>query len=287
PQQAPRTTACQKINKGEITALYGFRVACLSFFIRSVRLLLPVAGLVLAFWAFSALTPAHADTLPPHAIAPARVVPHGPLAANDRTTAVAPALRRSLHALRQHPRRTRAAPLPPVVRRLHVLHTVRRTVRSTGATILRPIQGATPGRTGPLVDPYPAAPEQNDHPACDPPRPAPPGPSSAVHRARTVPATWSGLVHRPETPVAAPFAIKETGTISRAPATRMRTLPAPPGFAPVSGQGENDCAGGKTPTGTGDVPRVSLRPPGLWCVAHRQDRKIGRNIADKPSCSPD
>jgi hypothetical protein len=82
--------------------------------------------------------------------------------------------------------------------------------------------------------------------------------------------------------------LKRTGGITHVPRHKdMRTVPAEPVYAPVSGPSESDSAGGKTPSGAGDVPRFSLRRPGLWCIAHRQDHMPGRNIANEPSFSPD
>jgi hypothetical protein len=62
---------------------------------------------------------------------------------------------------------------------------------------------------------------------------------------------------------------------------------AAPVPAPVSGSGESDFSGGKTSSGTGDVPRISLPVSGLWSIASQPAVRAIRNIADKPSFSPD
>ncbi len=60
-----------------------------------------------------------------------------------------------------------------------------------------------------------------------------------------------------------------------------------PVSAPASGAGGSDGSRCKTPSSAGDVPRLSLPVAGLWSVAAQPAAFVSRNIADKPSFSPD
>lgn len=257
-------------------ALCALRVACRNFSIRVARYLLPGAGLALTFWAFSALAQAHADVLPPRpqhvaqsSYAPAKALRRGPLAAaNHRATkTAASAARRTLARLggeRPGRRRIRAA-----------------RVRAGSADATR--------------DPYATAPEADGHPACHPPRtelppPHPQARARAEHRSRTTPVAHRAprLHPRRGVPMTAVRRMKPTGRVEHAPKHKAeRTEPTTPVSAPVSGSGEGDCGRGKTPTGTGDVPRLTLRPPGLWSIVRRPTVRVGRYIAGEPSFSPD
>ena len=82
--------------------------------------------------------------------------------------------------------------------------------------------------------------------------------------------------------------LKATGTITHAPRPRAERMGlAAPVPAPVSGSGETDCSGGKTSSGAGDTPHISLPVSGLWSIASQPAMRASRNIADKPSFSPD
>ena len=106
------------------------------------------------------------------------------------------------------------------------------------------------------------------------------GTTPAHLRVRELPGVPSSMAVTPR--------LKPTGVITHAPKRpAVRAAPATPVSAPVSGSGESDCAGGKTPTGAGDVTCVSLRAPGLWSIARRLTVRAGRYVAGKPSFSPD
>ncbi|MCW2861811.1 MAG: hypothetical protein JWP48_3519 [Actinoallomurus sp.] len=91
----------------------------------------------------------------------------------------------------------------------------------------------------------------------------------------------------PASRAAAPSRMKRTGAITHTPQRPVRVSPPTPVPAPVSGSGGSDSGGGKTSSGAGDVPRLSLPACGLWSMAHQTSTMPSRNIADKPSFSPD
>ena len=78
-----------------------------------------------------------------------------------------------------------------------------------------------------------------------------------------------------------------TGAITHTPQRPVRARPPTPVPPPVSGSGGSDSCGGKTSSGAGDMPRLSLPTCGLWSMAHQTSTMPSRNIADKPSFSPD
>jgi hypothetical protein len=82
--------------------------------------------------------------------------------------------------------------------------------------------------------------------------------------------------------------MKPTGTITHTPRPRAERMAlAAPMPAPISGSGESGGSGGKTSSGTGDVPRINLPVSGLWTLASQPAVTVSRIIADKPSFSPD
>jgi hypothetical protein len=258
------------------------------------RSLLAGVGMVVAFWAVGAVSQAHADVFSPRPSASQQAkaalrAPH-PLSG----VRIGPSHREERRVRKTVPRATRPG-------------TVRRTAR-TAAGRLRPVRlahrtGLPPVAEVPKDAGLPAVVEdvaaggdpagRQDDQGCHPPPTDPPPPIHRVapHVAKAAPAV-RGHPHRPAATGAhqAPPSphLKPTGTITHAPRPRAERMAlAAPVPAPVSGSGESDCSGGKTSSGTGDVSRISLPVSGLWSIAPQPAMRASRNIADKPSFSPD
>jgi hypothetical protein len=248
------------------------------------RRLLVGVGVLIGFWAFGALAQAHADTLPARSFAS-----HQPRPALDVTA----------HPLRQtvpHLLRTARRPVAPVrttVERIRPVRLVHRLERSRLAEITkaadRPVDRL---RSAARAHTYGSSGRQDDG-DCHPPPPnePPPSPQRVVpHAAGAAPA----LRGRPHGPVAVPDGVtppqrmKPTGTITHLPRPRAERMAlAAPMPAPISGSGESGGSGGKTSSGTGDVPRVDLPVSGFWTITSHPAVTVSRIIADKPSFSPD
>jgi hypothetical protein len=290
------------------------------------RRLLVAAGLVLAFWAFTALSQAHADVLPSHSSTASRPLLHAkpstPATARSGTHAV----RRALGRLAGRTGTGTERPVPHVLRgaRKAVLGTARtptalvhttvpatrtrlgelsrdlglpQAVRLSRATLLPSATDAIEAaKTGATQVIRPSRSTRDDDRGCDrfEPRPPPsPTPSAVQGPVRT---PIGARTQRPQPgpgetgdePVTSPVRMKLTGTI--APASRrhdVRPVPTMPVPAPVSGTGSGGDSGGKTSSSAGDLPRLRLPAPGLWSLATEPETTISRNIADKPPFSPD
>ena len=246
-----------------------------------VRRLLAGAGLVLAFWAFTALSQAHADPLPPHS-------PKAPRPPHVKTPTRVTA-RSGTHAVSRVPggltARTGTGTKRPVSR---ILHGARKTVLGTARTPAALVHAAVPAtrtRLGGLSHDLglPKPPPSLTPPAVQGPVGVPPI-GARTQRPRP------GPVKMGDEPVTSPVRMKLTGTIAPAP-RRHDVRPAPtspmPVPAPVSGAGSGGDSGGKTSSSAGDLPRLRLPAPGLWTLASEPETTIIRNIADKPPFSPD
>jgi hypothetical protein len=288
------------------------------------RRLLAGAGLVLAFWAFTALFQAHADPLPPHSPKAPRALPHAKTPTRTTVRSGTQAASRALGGLTA---RTGTGTQRPVS---HILHGARKTVLGTARTPAALVHAAVPAvrtRLGGLSRdlalppavrlpraapaPLPSAadaigaaktgvrrvahpPGRDDDLGCHPfpPKPPPSLTPPAVQGpvgARTQ-GPRPGPVETGDEPVTSPVRMKLTGTI--APAPRRHDVRPPPTSpmpvpAPVSGGGSGGDSGGKTSSSAGDLPRLRLPAPGLWTLATEPETTISRNIADKPPFSPD
>ena len=220
--------------------------------------------MLVGFWAFGAIAQAHADALPQRSSA----------AQQARSAAHPPHLRTALDRVR--PARLIHQADPPVA-------LAPKAADRPGADRHRAARGDPSGSSGRQdggCHPRP-------RPPYDPPRPfhravrhaaAKAAPVVRGHRHHTA-------AHRMTSP---PQRIKPTGTITHTPRPRTERLAlAAPAPAPVSGSGEGDCSGGKTSSGTGDAPRISIPVSGLWSIAPQPAVTASRIIADKPSFSPD
>jgi hypothetical protein len=256
------------------------------------RLLIGV-GVLAGFWAFGAFSQAHADAFPPRSSA-----------SQQARSALRPPSRITAHPLREtvsHLLRTARRPVTPAstaaerVRPVRLAHRVGLPpVAEVPKAAGRPIAGLHGGARG---DPSGSSGRQRDGgchpPPTDPPPKNPPPPLHRVvpHAAKAAPAV-RGHPHRPVTApdhvTPPPQRMKPTGTITHAPRPRAERMAlAAPVPAPVSGSGGSDCSRGKTSSGTGDVPRISLPVSGLWSIAPQPAITASRISADKPSFSPD
>jgi hypothetical protein len=189
----------------------------------------------------------------------------------------------------------------PVLRRLPRLAGAAQTIeRHVDAEI--PIvgdgdHGATSGSSGITQVAYLTVSGGACHRTGRPPHPAADR-TAVTHPRRTAPATRCPAGHRvceprpydaATTPVAGALGHVLTGTITHVPPRRVvRTVPGTPASAPVSGSGDSECSGGKTPTGASeDASWLSFGTPGLWSIAVQRTTRVGRYVADKPSFSPD
>lgn len=254
-----------------------------------VRRLLVGVGMLVGFWAFGALSQAHADGFPPRSYAsqqarsalrlPSSVTAHPlretvPHLLRTARRPVAPA-RTAVERIR-HVRLAHRVGLPPVAE-------IPRAVGRPIAGLHGAARGDPSGSSGPYG-------EGCHPPPADPPPNRPPPP---LHR--VVPKAAPAVRGHPHRPVTAPDRVmpppqrmKPTGTITHTPRPRAERMAlAAPVPAPVSGSGESDSSGGKTSSGTGDVPRISLPVSGLWSIAAQPAITASRIIADKPSFSPD
>jgi hypothetical protein len=298
-------------------ALHAFRAALRTLSGHVARRLLAGAGLALAFWAFTALSQAHADVLPPHSSAAPRPLIHAKLSPPATTRPGTHALRRTLTDTGtdtdtgigwRAPRIVRATRKTgegivrkPAARLLTTVPATRTRLSGLSRALGLPRVARLPGAPGlpSAADAIDVAPKgaadvvhprqpsvRDDDPGCRPLEPQPPSPTPSAtpagvraEKAHLRPAeTGAG-------PVTSPPRMKPTGTIAHAP-RRHDVLPGmmTPVPAPVSGSGGSG-SGGKT--SSGDLPRLSLPASGLWSLAAEPETTISRNIADKPSFSPD
>jgi hypothetical protein len=292
---------------------------------RTVRLLLTGVGLAIAFWAFGFLSQAHADVLPHQdsgrlsqvtrpvraalpapartvRVPPVRTRAHSTLGGLTKAARVASAPPKTVHAATligtaKHPllttlRHRTGLPRLPDVRRVIGLPAT--TVqRPAGLPSLSEVHGAVRG-VPPLTRqraPYSLRPPSRPGAGagCDrrwtPPAPARrPGPVPVTRAAPVDPPRLDPFTTGPAAPLPR---MKPTGAITHTPQRPVRVGPPMPVPPPVSGSGGSDSGGGKTSSGAGDVPRLSLPTCGLWSMAHQTSTMPSRNIADKPSFSPD
>jgi hypothetical protein len=260
PQAAPRTTACrdEAAPPVRLSARPAGRIA---------RRLLVGAGLVVALWAFGALDRAHADALPARA--------HGglvhssagltrPVGRTARLVREAPPRRttvRSLHrrlGLPRIARTTKAVGLPVIP---HAVVSQKRAITAHLTTSGRGEPGCVRSRTARV--PTTAHRQTTYAPSTGPPR-------AGARYARS------------------PLRSKPTGAITHNPPRQtLRAGLAAPVPAPVSGSGEADRGGGKTPSGTGDAPSLARPSSELWTIARQPAVAVRRIRADQPSFSPD
>jgi hypothetical protein len=323
---APRATPCQEsVTQDTPADLRTLRTALRTL----ARRLLAGAGLILAFWAFTALSQAHADVLPSHSSTAPRpllhVKPSPPTTARSGTHA----LSRTLGGLTARRGTGNGRPVSRIVQgaRRTALGTARRPAALVHATVpatrtrlggpsrdLGLPQAVRLPRTAPLPSAagaigaakkratrgvHPCSPSaRDDDPGCDPSEPQPPRsptPSAVLGPVRAQP--MGARTQRPytgpgetgetrEEPMTSPVRMKLTGAIVPA-SPRHDVRPGLTTPMPVSGSGSGGDSGGKTSSGAGDLPRLRLPAPGLWSVAVEPETTISRNIADKPSFSPD
>jgi hypothetical protein len=239
--------------------------------------------MLVGFWAFGALSQAHADTFPARSLASHQARPALDVTAHP------------LHRTVPHLLRTARRPVAPVrttVERIRPVRLVHRLGRSRLAEIPkaadRPVDRLRSAAGGDLY----RSSGQGDR-GCQPPPPnnPPPPPHRVVPYAAKAAPAIRGLPHRPVTGpdrVTPPEGMKPTGTITHTPRPRAERMAlAAPMPAPISGSGESGGSGGKTSSGTGDVPRINLPVSGLWTLASQPAVTMSRIIADKPSFSPD
>lgn len=265
------------------------------------RRLLVGVGMLVGFWAFGALAQAHADAFPPRSSASQQAKALYGLRPLSGVTAHPLREERALHKTVPHLLRTARRPVTRVrtaterVRPVRLAHRIGLLpVAEVPKAAGRPIAGLHGATRG---DPSGSYRRQVDG-GCHPPPTGPPpkNPPPPLHRlvphaAKAAPAVRG----HPRRPVTAPDRLtpppqrmKRTGTITHAPRPPVERMAlAAPVPAPVSGSGESECSGGKTSSGTGDVPRISLPVSGLWSIAPQPATTASRIIADKPSFSPD
>jgi hypothetical protein len=210
-----------------------------------------------------------------------------------RETAIvhtAPLIGTGKHPLLSTLRHRTGLPRLPDVRRITGLPGTA-VQRVAGLSSLTEVHDAVRG-TGPLTrtrDPYSPRPpsEPRSGAGCDR-RWAPAAPTR-----RPVPVTRAAPVDPPRLdpvttgPAASPPRMKPTGAVTHTPQRPVRVGPPTPVPPPASGSGGSDSCGGKSSSGAGDMPRLSLPTCGLWSMAHQTSTTPSRNIADKPSFSPD
>ena len=321
---APRATTCRESVTQDTPA--DLRTLPTALHVLARRLLAGT-GLVLAFWAFTALSQAHADVLPSHSSTTPRPLLHvkPPTTAGSGTHALS-------HTLGGLTARTGTGTGRPVSRivsgaRKTALGTVRKPAALVHATVpatrarldgLSRDLGLPDIVRRPRAIPLPSVPDAIGvaktgttrvvHPpsssACDDDRdcdplelqpPRSPTPSAAQGPVRAPPIGVRTQSPRPgpgetgDEPVMS--RMKLTGTIVaalRRPDVRPGLRPPVPVPVPASGAGSGGDSGGKTSSsGAGDVAHFRLSAPGLWSLANEPETTISRTIADKPPFSPD
>lgn len=320
---APRTTTCQESVTQDTPADLRTHHSALCVL---ARRLLAGAGLVLAFWALTALSQAHADVLPPHSSAVPRPVLHAKLPAPATVRSGDHALSRTLGHLTG--RTGTGGTKRPVAR---VLHGARKTVLGTARTSAGLVHATVPASRTPLrehsrdlglpravpllpatdvigtantgvtrVVHRPSSSARGGDTDCDrseaqPPRS--PTPSAVQGPVRTPLTGVRTRISHPEPgeagdeQVTSPVRMRLTGTIAivhrRDHLRPGLTIPVPIP-APVSGSGSGSGdSGGKTSSGAGDLPRLCLPVPVLWSLTTEPETTTSRTIADKPPFSPD